>query len=1141
MLHTITNWIHSAGSKIAQRNGRARRRRRRCVARRFSTVPAMVEPLEDRVMLAADITNLGLAASNFRLDGNLLAFSVSESEQADTDFNGDGDATDVVMHVFDASTGTTTNVGRNLYSNRFELDGNLLAFSVSEFGEGGTDLNGDGDAQDLVLHVFDAGAGTTANLGLAVNNAKPPQLDGNLLAFRVREDLQGGTDLNGDGDATDSVLHVYDAAAGMTTNLGRVAVGAQLDGNLLAFSVSEFGEGGTDLNGDGDANDLVLHVFDAGAGTTTNLGLDGGFVIQLDGNLLAFVVNEARQGGADLNGDGDARDLVQHVYDASTGTTTNLGLVPYESQLDGNLLAFGVLESSQGGTDLNGDGDANDVVLHVFDAGAGTTTNLGLDGINFRLHGGLLAFPVDESRQGGADLNGDGDAFDSVLHIYDASAGTTSNLGLSSVEIQLDGNLLAFSVSEAGQGGTDLNGDGNAFDNVLHVFDASTGTTTNLGLDTDRRFLLDGNLLTFGVRESHQGGTDLNGDGDATDPVLHVYDADTGTTTNLGLAAFPHDFLLDGNLLAVFVWEDAQGGTDLNGDGDVFDDVMHVVQLPTDSDGDGISDKVDTLPAVFSANFSDGTTIGTITDRGDQQLSIVDAQDPVDGVLARAGINGGPTPATVSVSGGAAIYTLNAGDEVVITEGSVITDVIAGVVEITFTGDDGSIFTTTLDGGTTQDGEVQSLTFEPDTLVFSTPSTNTADVVVLIDGQELTVTPGLSLHVVGIDIKPDSDPNSINLGSGGTVAVAILSTAAFDATTVDPNTVTLANAEVRLKGNSTPMSSEQDVNSDGLLDLVVHVETEALELTDGDVEAMLRGKTLAGDPIFGTDSVRIVAALHVAGGAAAPGSATEQLLDAALAPFAAQAVALWAATGLAPEARDLLHAIEARVADLPGSLLGLATGSGVIWIDHNAAGHGWFVDPTPADSREFAVRLAPTHRQASPGSDAFGRIDLLTVLAHEFGHLLGRVDLDPQAHPHNVMAATFAPGARRTPAGDSPHGAAASEQPAHSSAAVGNTGGASGFNSRGLLGVDPLPGPLQDNGGPTRTHALLAESAAIDTADGVFAPATDRRGISRPQDGDGDGAALAGIAALERTAADRLFADLDGGLLDELLSSGLSA
>jgi hypothetical protein len=47
--------------------------------------------------------------------------------------------------------------------------------------------------------------------------------------------------------------------------------------------------------------------------------------------------------------------------------------------------------------------------------------------------------------------------------------------------------------------------------------------------------------------------------------------------------------------------------------------------------------------------------------------------------------------------------------------------------------------------------------------------------------------------------------------------------------------------------------------------------------------------------------------------------------------------------------------------------------------------------------------------------------------------------------------------------------------------------------------ADPLLEPLADNGGPTLTHALQAGSPAIDAADATASPATDQRGVTRPQ------------------------------------------
>jgi hypothetical protein len=96
--------------------------------------------------------------------------------------------------------------------------------------------------------------------------------------------------------------------------------------------------------------------------------------------------------------------------------------------------------------------------------------------------------------------------------------------------------------------------------------------------------------------------------------------------------------------------------------------------------------------------------------------------------------------------------------------------------------------------------------------------------------------------------------------------------------------------------------------------------------------------------------------------------------------------------------------------------------------------------------------------------------------------------------------------------------------------------GTCGFDGPGDTVADPLLGPLQDNGGPTPTHALLPGSPAIDavslaacTYDDDGDPGTpevslakDQRGVARPQGGSCD------IGAYELTAcADGINNDAD--------------
>jgi len=168
----------------------------------------------------------------------------------------------------------------------------------------------------------------------------------------------------------------------------------------------------------------------------------------------------------------------------------------------------------------------------------------------------------------------------------------------------------------------------------------------------------------------------------------------------------------------------------------------------------------------------------------------------------------------------------------------------------------GGVYRTFLDG--VQIGDPQPSAVRPATIWIGNPVYTWWGVApwtsFTVDYVRVSVAP----TPVQVDIRPGEYPNEINLGSNGAVAVAILGAPTFDASTVDPSTVRLAGAPVRIGGDGLPVASLQDVNADGLLDLVVEVPTAALQLSASATEAVLEGLTNDGIPIRGSDSVHVV-------------------------------------------------------------------------------------------------------------------------------------------------------------------------------------------------------------------------------------------------------------------------------------------
>ncbi|WP_197997296.1 putative Ig domain-containing protein [Gimesia panareensis] len=105
---------------------------------------------------------------------------------------------------------------------------------------------------------------------------------------------------------------------------------------------------------------------------------------------------------------------------------------------------------------------------------------------------------------------------------------------------------------------------------------------------------------------------------------------------------------------------------------------------------------------------------------------------------------------------------------------------------------------------------------------------------------------------------------------------------------------------------------------------------------------------------------------------------------------------------------QLLKETEIEIVDLPDNLLAQSS-PGKIQIDVTAAGQGWFIDATPWEHSEFSITTL-TELQADANSFAAFRIDLLTVIAHEFEHIL-----EHQHETTGLRKATLSPGTRRLP------------------------------------------------------------------------------------------------------------------------------
>jgi len=485
----------------------------------------------------------------------------------------------------------------------------------------------------------------------------PNQSTAHFLRYTLKEGNQG----------TNPVGFTIELRQGATS----IATFTHADGTLpQTFTVFQQELTSTQADSITDYNNLELTLTGSCGGSCSN-GPSGREKV-----LVSWIEFEI-PGPVTVNS-GDSIIISSDVLLKNTGTINNFGTINLDHTIFENTIS-GIIDNS--GTITIVSNSLGDI------ENAGTINNL--SGGTITILSGLF-----ENFAGGIVNN-----FGTITQVDTLNSGTIDN-----------------------KAGGIINMDGGAIEN-FGTF-TNSGTTNNLG-----EIVNSGNIDNFGTLNTHFGylfndaGIIDNKAGGIIDLIDGTID-NSSTITNTGTINIDLTSTIDnygtldtqtgtiinfGTINNFGTIDNSVDGTAINNLGTLNNDSGGVItggsptgnpsENFTDTDGDTISDEVDTLPNTFSFDISDlslgGTTSGTITKRGGHLLTISEAPNP-DGVRITADISGGLTPTTISACGGATIININGGDDVTLTCSSVKLKVHSGQVEITFIDTDGNTGSTIL-------------------------------------------------------------------------------------------------------------------------------------------------------------------------------------------------------------------------------------------------------------------------------------------------------------------------------------------------------------------------------------------------------------------------------------------------------------
>lgn len=562
-----------------------------------------------RINTANRTTNiLNVAAEQIAFSRRTLLLVVEEADDS-KNWNGDADTLDRVLlyvtsgateavYYDDVAAGSELAVigGTVVYASAtvptMEFESNLRIANVAT----------NGAAPDSPVAVI-TGTDSNAN-GITFSIAGS---DGDIVFLTADETVDG--DLNQDSDDTDTnVFAVLDAGAvspeaivterSLAPLSTPTAVPVSGGGEwLVAFLVDEASQTTVDglnnpsdfgpnwvvvgcTDADTDSVDFVLHWFQladlAMSTPVVNTGLVGeedGIAYALRSQFVGVVSPEDQQGSGTcvLNGDSDDEDGIFRWINASNPanpvlpvTTTSM-LVAVDSDIPGG--SGGVVRLADAWVvlvDEDADGRSN------YDTEPGTDRKL------------LLVHNPTVGAQSWNALHGTQNPLSAVSSSWmTEDPDSTSRFYATFREETLSIN----------GGASDINGDGDSLDVVPTTPSLVTGnrlTFPGIGTaasPTAAGIVVEQNIGYFRVSEAAEGNRDLNGNNQTDDVVLQRYSLSAqfprtimGTCNSLDTPAV--SFGPGTAEFGAFLIEEAEQGTDQNGDGDVMDFVVRYFRLP---------------------------------------------------------------------------------------------------------------------------------------------------------------------------------------------------------------------------------------------------------------------------------------------------------------------------------------------------------------------------------------------------------------------------------------------------------------------------------------------------------------------------------------------------------------------------------